>query len=156
MFVGVLVALVAANVGLYLYLRPHHKHAPQALPPATTTTRRKSPFTPPKQATHSRSRRARAQTTHRVTIAVTRGPSWVLVRRGSERGAVVFEGVARAGRTIRFAGSALYVRLGAASNVDVRLDGRLVDVRCSATGGVLVTDGVAVGVGPSSCAPVGS
>jgi hypothetical protein len=158
-FVGVLVALVAANVGLYLYLRPAGRPETRGPRAPGTSTEHHSAFKPPtpsRQSKHRRARRGGRSSADRVTIVAARGPSWVLVRRGSADGAIVYQGVARTGGTLRFSGRALYVRLGAVSNVDVRLDGQLLDVRCSAPGGVLVTEGVAVGVGQSACAPVGS
>jgi hypothetical protein len=91
-----------------------------------------------------------------VAVHAIRGPSWILVRRGSSTGPVVYEGVVPAGTTMRFTGHALFMRLGAVANVDVHLGRELVDIRCSAAGGVLLTEGVAVAAGPTSCPVPGS
>ncbi|HXF98135.1 MAG TPA: DUF4115 domain-containing protein, partial [Gaiellaceae bacterium] len=60
----------------------------------------------------------------RIALVAARGDCWLLVRAGSARGRVLYEGTLRHGDTIRFRRERLWLRLGAPWNVDVRLDGR--------------------------------
>ena len=57
-------------------------------------------------------------------ITASRGDSWLLVRSGSFRGRTLFEGMLARGDRLRFRASPLWVRFGAASNTEVRVDGR--------------------------------
>jgi hypothetical protein len=45
------------------------------------------------------------------------------IRAGSAEGEVMFEGIVDAGRTMRFARPRIWIRLGAAANVDVTVNG---------------------------------
>lgn len=85
-------------------------------PPLTTTT-----TTPQPPAT--------APTTGTAVLVVraTRGPSLVSIRIESEDGASLHEGVVARGETIRVSGDTLWIRLGAASNVDMTLNDRPVE-----------------------------
>lgn len=59
-----------------------------------------------------------------VSIRATRGEAWFSARAGSEGGRVLYEGILPRGRTLRLESRRLWIRFGAASNVDVRIDGR--------------------------------
>jgi RodZ C-terminal domain len=59
-----------------------------------------------------------------VTIAARSRPSWLEVRRRSARGAVLFSGELGAGRRLRFTGSRLWARFGAAGNLSISVDGK--------------------------------
>jgi transcriptional regulator with XRE-family HTH domain len=59
----------------------------------------------------------------RLTIAATRGASWVSVRAGSARGRVLAEQTLERGQTLRFHAERLWIRLGAATNLDVTVNG---------------------------------
>lgn len=62
----------------------------------------------------------------RATLAVTatRGDCWVEVRTGSPEGQSLYSGILALGNTVRFDGPQLWLRLGAASHVDVVVNGR--------------------------------
>jgi cytoskeletal protein RodZ len=70
-----------------------------------------------------------AQATRRpalvAVVSAARGDCWISVRVGSRDGTVVHEGMLREGQTVRLGlKRALWVRLGAPWNVDVRVAGR--------------------------------
>lgn len=62
----------------------------------------------------------------KLVLTAARGSCRVSIRRGSETGKVLFDGVLDGGRTIRLQGGRLWVRLGAAANVDLRVNGKRV------------------------------
>ena len=90
---------------------------PAATAPETTTT------PPPATTTGRQPRRGD------VTLVVTasRGESLVAVRVDSEDGESLFEGVLAQGRSIRRFRPRLWIRLGAAENVDLTLNGQPVE-----------------------------
>jgi hypothetical protein len=59
-----------------------------------------------------------------LLLTASRGDSWLLVRAGSAKGGVVFQGTLAKGRTLTFSRKALWVRFGAAANLDAQLNGR--------------------------------
>lgn len=63
-----------------------------------------------------------------LRITATRGDCWVEVRAGSSTGALLYAGTLAVGRTLQFAREKVWLRLGAASNVDVVVNGRPSDV----------------------------
>ncbi len=76
----------------------------------------------------------------RLELVASRGPCWLLVRRGSRAGEQVFQGILVQGERRRFTGS-LWIRLGAPWNVDARLNGRPVPLPLDRVGNVLVRSG---------------
>jgi uncharacterized protein DUF4115 len=58
-----------------------------------------------------------------LTITATRGDCWVEVRAGSATGEALYAGTLTSGRSLRFNRPKLWMRLGAASNVDVVVNG---------------------------------
>lgn len=62
----------------------------------------------------------------RLAIAATRGDCWLEVRAGSVSGRVLYTGFLSQGDSRPFKARRLWVRLGAAGNVDLRLNGRSV------------------------------
>jgi hypothetical protein len=58
------------------------------------------------------------------TFSAARGDSWLSIRVGSSAGKVLYEGLLQKGRTLRYRASTLWVRLGAATYVDVRVGKR--------------------------------
>lgn len=157
---SVLALIVVANVLLFVYFRPSHarqRPATTASTPVRATAKphvaRARPSTtaaPPRHAHRSHLRHGERRSA--LVVDATRGSSWILVRRLSATGPVLYEGVLGRGRALRFAQKAVYVRISSIANVDVRLGRLSLDLRCSAAGGVLVTGGVAVAQGPPSCA----
>ena len=67
-----------------------------------------------------------AKATPPPTFAFTaaRGDSWLQIRSGSSRGRTLYEGLLPLGETVRLRSKRLWIRFGAASNVDLAIDGR--------------------------------
>ena len=59
-----------------------------------------------------------------LTLVATRGDCWVEVRAGSPTGPSLYSGTLASGDTLRFNRPRLWLRLGAASNVDNMVNGR--------------------------------
>jgi cytoskeleton protein RodZ len=59
-----------------------------------------------------------------LVLTAARGPVWLLVRRGSADGPMVYENILQPGGSLRFGRRALWIRIGAPANLDVRVDGR--------------------------------
>lgn len=62
----------------------------------------------------------------RVGLVAARGDSWIEARSGGAAGAVLYRGNLERGRSIRLTARRVWMRLGAASNVDITLNGRTV------------------------------
>jgi Domain of unknown function (DUF4115)/O-Antigen ligase len=62
-------------------------------------------------------------------LAAVRSDSWVEVRRGSRDGPIVFSGVIRQGNEIELSATRLWVRFGAASHLDITVNGRPVSLQ---------------------------
>jgi hypothetical protein len=60
----------------------------------------------------------------KVVVTAARGSCWVSIRVGSADGEVLFEGILDSGRTVRLTRSRIWIRLGAAANVDVSVNGK--------------------------------
>lgn len=58
-----------------------------------------------------------------LTVTATRGDCWVEVRAGSATGEALYAGTLASGSSLRFNRPKLWLRLGAASNVDVVVNG---------------------------------
>jgi cytoskeleton protein RodZ len=74
----------------------------------------------------------------RIALVAARGPSWLLVRLGSESGRVLYEDMLEQGRTVRFTARRLWIRIGAPWNVDASLNSKRTQLPAT-TGNVLVT-----------------
>jgi uncharacterized protein DUF4115 len=91
------------------------------------------PPTDPGTAVANRSRPASAAKRRpsadrlRFELAAVDGDSWTSVRRGSADGEVLYEGVLTSGDSVRFTGRRLWLRLGAASNVEILVNGEEVE-----------------------------
>jgi hypothetical protein len=59
-----------------------------------------------------------------LILSATRGDCWVEVRAGSATGQPLYAGTLATGRSLRFNRPKLWLRLGAASNVDMVVNGR--------------------------------
>jgi Helix-turn-helix domain/RodZ C-terminal domain len=62
--------------------------------------------------------------TARFDLVATRGPCWLSVRLGSDKGRLLYERTLEAGQRARFVGNRLWLRVGAPWNVDATLNGR--------------------------------
>jgi cytoskeleton protein RodZ len=67
-----------------------------------------------------------APTLARLVLTAARGDCWVQVRAGSVSGRLLFEGTLEQGQAKRFTRKRLWLEVGAASNLNVRLNGRRV------------------------------
>lgn len=87
------------------------------------------PAPPPAESDLARRRPERTRTTPgpsgpTLILSATRGDCWVEVRAGSAAGEALYAGTLATGRTLRFNRPKLWLRLGAASNVDIVVNGR--------------------------------
>jgi hypothetical protein len=80
---------------------------------------------PPSRAISSRKAPEAKRESAIVVLAAKRGDCWVEVRAGSLTGETLYAGMLANGRTLRFTRPRLWLRLGAASNVDIAVNGRL-------------------------------
>jgi hypothetical protein len=108
-----------------------HHHAAAAQPPAphvkVSTVTRTRPVVTPARATKVQ-----------LALVAARGPCWVSVRLGSETGRTLYEGTLEQGRSARFAGARMWIRLGAPWNLDATLNGKDVELPGSVAN-ILVT-----------------
>jgi transcriptional regulator with XRE-family HTH domain len=126
-------AAAAVAVGLLAW-RFGGEHRPQ-LPVPTPPTRPPLTVRPraQPQPAPSRARPAAPE----LRLAASRGDCWLSVRVGSRDGQVVYEGLLRAGGSLRFHRRRLWIRIGAPWNLDVRLNGRKIGTLPPRTGNVL-------------------
>lgn len=113
---------VAANPPPVQPVQPAPRTTTQPPPPTTTTTPR-----PAQNAI--------------LVVRATRGSSLVTIRADSESGDSLYEAVLDQGRTIRFSEPRLWIRLGAAENVDLTLDGQPVERLPAGTIDLVATPG---------------
>lgn len=102
---------------------------------------------------------AKPATRTRVKLSITasRGPSWILIRRESTTGSVLYAGTLTQGRSVVLAGRKLYAEFGALRNLDVYVGQVSVDLSCYANRGVFLTeDGVIPKPSESCLRAVGS
>jgi hypothetical protein len=74
-----------------------------------------------------------------LAVSAARGSSWLVVRNRWSHGKVLYAGVLPQGQTVRFRRLQLWVRLGAASNLDVSVNGLHPDAELNGTLDALVT-----------------
>jgi hypothetical protein len=91
---------------------------PTGQPPAPRPAREQQPIAREKPT------RPKATPGTALTISATRGDCWVEVRAGSSSGQILYAGTLATGSTIKFHREKIWLRLGAASNVDVVVNGR--------------------------------
>jgi hypothetical protein len=124
-------AALVALIGWQLARGGGHRatHAP------TTTTRQRTTA----QVTQTVTRAVNpAPTRARLVFTATRGRCWLMVRRVSASGPVVYEATVEQGQTVRFTAGTLWVRIGAPWNVDATLAGKPLQLP-SAIGNLIVT-----------------
>lgn len=95
---------------------------PPPPPPATTTPG--TTTTPPPATTTGRQPQPGDA---RLVVKASRGDSPLSVHADSEEGESLYDGVLSQGRSVSLYGPRLWIRLGAAENVDLTLDGRPVE-----------------------------
>jgi hypothetical protein len=89
--------------------------------------------------TRSTGRSAATPAAARLAVSAARGDSWVVIRAVSAQGRLLFAGTLGHGQSVRRSGARLWVELGAASNVDVTVDGKHPRRALSGTMDALVT-----------------
>lgn len=75
----------------------------------------------------------------RLVLTAALGESWVEARAGSPTGPLLYQGTLAGGQTVRLSSRRLWVRLGAASNLALTLNGKPADPDLHGTVDVLVT-----------------
>lgn len=94
-------------------------------PPAEPDLARPADRGREEQIARRRTERPRARVVGPTLIlSATRGDCWVEVRAGSATGQALYAGTLTTGRSLRFNRPKLWLRLGAASNVDIVVNGR--------------------------------
>lgn len=127
------VLLVSAAVLVGLVVRERRADEPSATATAAGVLEASSPAPitqapPPKEetvpapVTPAKPKPARAPT--RLLLTASKGDSWLEVRRGSAQGKVVYTGTLTQGGKVDAKAKRLWVRIGAASNLTARLNGK--------------------------------
>ena len=93
-------------------------------PPPPATTAPGTTTTPPPATTTGRQPQPGDA---RLVVKASRGDSMLSVHTDSEDGESLYDGVLAQGRSVSLFGPRLWIRLGAAENVDLTLDGRPVE-----------------------------
>lgn len=86
---------------------------------AVASTTQRSPV-PPVRESEPKSRHPRST----FAFTAARGDSWFQARSGSFRGRVLYEGKLMRGEVVRVRSRRLWIRFGAASHLDLTIDGR--------------------------------
>ena len=63
-----------------------------------------------------------------LLVVAARGSSWIEARRGSATGQQFYAGTLAQGKDLRLQGRRFWVRFGALANLDLRLDGKPVQL----------------------------
>ena len=145
--IGLIAAVVVAG-SIFLSLKhgPARRGAGEAAPTTATTAARVTRTPAPAAAPATTAVRTRPHQAAAISLWLTasRGSSWLEVRSGSARGRVLYAETLSAGRSAAFRGRRLWLRLGAASNLDASLGGRPLRL----PGGTYSTLVTAKGLGP--------
>src|SRR5919201_2217061 len=113
---GVVAVAVASQVGR------GHRHPAAAVPPTAAPVHRAKRAAPARPKPRAA---PRAPRNVNLVLAAARGNCWLLVRLGSESGAVAWEGTLQQGKTLYFKNRRpLWIRIGAPESLAMRLNGR--------------------------------
>ena len=112
---GVLGATTAATVTTQATTPSTHRTVARPLPTSPVTT--SAPVSTETGTTP-------AQAPVELSLTAARGDAWFEVRAGSPTAAVLFSGILLSQSTRRFSGTKLWIRFGAAGNLDARLNGK--------------------------------
>ncbi len=124
--------LLLAVSGLAPVESPRSAASVAPRPAATKTTSAQEPQTRTTAPAEPEAARETAPTTTTsapaqrvtVTVAATRGASWISARLGSSTGRVLDERILEQGETAHWTGGRVWLLVGASGNVDVRVDGK--------------------------------
>ncbi|MGZ4411773.1 MAG: helix-turn-helix domain-containing protein [Gaiellaceae bacterium] len=115
-WLGAAIVVVVAGVMAWSLTRNGgHPTAPAATP--ATTAIRTIPRKPPPA-------RPRPLPPPRIALVASRGDCWLSVHVGSATGPTLYEATLVLGHSLRFARRTLWIRVGAPSSLDIRLNGR--------------------------------
>jgi hypothetical protein len=107
---------------------PAQTPAPPSVTPTVQQPALEGKVENPRSEPIARTRPARrdAKPGGRITLVLTasRGDCWVEARAGSATGETLYAGMLSDGSSLRFNRPKVWLRLGAASNVDIEIDGR--------------------------------
>src|SRR4249920_3629351 len=93
--------------------------------PAPTTTSRPAPPPPTKRVVPKPASNTTPSTTVVITIKASRGACWVNAHRGSPSGKQLAYETLQQGKSITLRGPRIWLQLGAASMVDITVNGRV-------------------------------
>jgi hypothetical protein len=93
------------------------------LPAVATQPRPAQPAPVPPHRAHP-ARRPKPPAGPHLRLTAAGGPVWLLVRLGSPDGTVLYENTLQTGQSIAFGRRTLWIRIGAPTSLDLRLDGR--------------------------------
>ncbi len=102
---------------------------PSAPAPASPVPARTRPKPPPKTAA----------TQPLLILTAARGDCWLSAHSGSAEGRLLYEGTLLSGRSLRLIGPRLWLRFGAAANLDLTLNGKRIAALPTGTGDVVAT-----------------
>jgi Domain of unknown function (DUF4115) len=149
-----LVGLAAAVVLLLIAFSPQTREnvVPVAAPgaPETSAELETPSSTQPAAspiATRTQPPPTAAADTALLVLTAARGDCWLSARRDSAEGPLLYEGTLLSGRSLRLDGARLWLRFGAASNVDVTLNGKRISALPTGTGDIVAT---AKGIQPAA------
>jgi hypothetical protein len=132
LLVTLVLALIALNVMAWVGGIVDEEAPPERTPTPASIAPTDVPADPPRNENEpiARKRPAKPPTrpsqpsTISLVLTANRGDCWVEVRAGSATGAILFSGTLANGRSLRFSRPKVWLRLGAASNVDIEINGR--------------------------------
>ena len=90
---------------------------------SNTMPRTAAPALPQHRSTSVPPARISPAKASRFVLTAARGPCYLQIRAGSANGRTLFEGVLARGASLRFSGARVWLRAGAAGNVDVAVNG---------------------------------
>jgi len=100
-------------------------HQQTAVAPPVTHVRVTTAVAPPRAAAATRPKRAQ------ISFVAARGSCWLSVRLGSSAGRVLYDRTLQLGQRAQFAGTQLWIRIGAPWNLDATLNGKHVELPTS-------------------------
>jgi hypothetical protein len=160
-FWATLAAITAATPAIFIWWpppKPQHGGVEATGAAKTAGTTVSKAVSAALQPRHKRLRHAKQTSTNpatrtrvKLSITASRGSSWILVRRESTKGSVLFAGTLAQGRSVVLAAPKLYAQFGVLRNLDVQVGQVTVDLSCYANHGVLLTQDGAFPKPSKSC-----
>jgi hypothetical protein len=148
-FAGLLVVAALVVVDVRHWHRSSDAAAPARISPATTSVAEKPRSIQVRTRKTHLSPSARSVKLATLVLTAKRGDCWVSVRVGSSKGADLYEGKLAQGQEMRFAKARLWLRLGAAGNLEASINGHAVTAFPQGTVNIFVT---ARGITPATAA----